>query len=320
MSTPCFVGTRDRRRPHLVCVRYIAGHGHPNLILPALRRIWSHTAGRNTTVMLDLLLHNDWNHLEPAPAPDPADVEVTGVGVPCDPPATPATTRTCPGPEPVTRFPLHQAGALDIGWIYLIDPATATIAVHDDTGELVHVHPLRPPSPPTPRHAPPAGRRRRIVRGSRPVRRAGPVILKAAGWISAAILGMVVLCAGVLTAPFLGDTADTSRGACPPRCPTRPARRHPPTGPTAGHRQRRPTGGCVGHRVRGGLDPTRPRHDRLRIPHPGPARPQRRRPHRRQRQHPSTPPTTVSSPPCAATPSTPAPATTGAATATATRT
>ena len=168
MSTPCFVGTRDRRRPHLVCVRYIAGHGHPNLILPALRRIWSHTAGRNTAVMLDLLLRNDWTHLEPTRYPCPAGIRIPGVGVLL---GSRGHSRrdggNVPGPEPLTRFPLHQAAALDIGWIYLIDPATGTFAVHDGAGELVHVSPLRPPSPPTPltTHRQPGVRRRIVRRG-----------------------------------------------------------------------------------------------------------------------------------------------------------
>ena len=70
------------------------------------------------------------------------------------------------------------------------------------------------------------------------------MILKAAGWISAAILGVVVLCAGVLAAPFLGNPGDDTRAACQLVNPTgTPAPTDRPTPPATDSGD--PTGGCA---------------------------------------------------------------------------
>ncbi|MGW3607939.1 hypothetical protein [Micromonospora sp. NPDC005161] len=135
MSTRCYVGTTDPANPHLVHARFVLCDGHPAAVVPTLARIWAGHAHHDTRALAAAVLGHDWEYLDDtitATAPAFAGQRpVPGVGM------TLATTTAdvVDPPEPVSVFPLCQAGHLDAMRIYLIDPAAATVTVHTDDGD-----------------------------------------------------------------------------------------------------------------------------------------------------------------------------------------
>ncbi|WP_196255725.1 hypothetical protein [Micromonospora sp. WMMC415] len=132
MDTHCLVGITDPENPHLVRARFVVVDGHPSLVVPALAGIWARHAGCDTRALAAAILACDWEYLDPTITTTASDLDqqhpVPGVGMPL-PGSGPA--------EPVTVFPLCQAGHLDVQWIYLIGPAAGTVAVHSDDGQPV---------------------------------------------------------------------------------------------------------------------------------------------------------------------------------------
>jgi hypothetical protein len=138
MSTHCLVGVIDTT-DGMVHARYVHSDGHPSVIVPTLGQIWSHHAGNDTTVLVTAILAFDWDWLgadvtaDTIPTFDRA-AAVAGVGMTLavsNPDGTPAD------PRPIRVFPLSQPGRLGVSWIYLIDVAAATVAVHTATGDYV---------------------------------------------------------------------------------------------------------------------------------------------------------------------------------------
>ncbi|MFG1888093.1 hypothetical protein ACGFIR_09515 [Micromonospora sp. NPDC049051] len=149
MSIHCYVGATNPRQPHLVNARFVLFDGHPNAALPTLAVIWAGHAHYDTQTLVTTILADDWAYLDP-------DITATTPGFAGQPPVPgvgmtlAATTDGTAGPEPITVFPLRQAQHLDVDWIYLIDSATATIAVHTDDGSRTARYPptafLPPPA------------------------------------------------------------------------------------------------------------------------------------------------------------------------------
>ncbi|MEU5726850.1 hypothetical protein ABZ783_34240 [Micromonospora sp. NPDC047738] len=136
MSTHCFIGTTDSAKPHLVHARFVLFDGHPGVVVPTLAAIWVGHARRDAEALNTAILASDWEYL------DPATTAATGSGFGGQRPVpgvgmtlASTTDGAIEAPEPVTVFPLSQARHLDAEWIYLIDPLTATVAVHTDDGQ-----------------------------------------------------------------------------------------------------------------------------------------------------------------------------------------
>ncbi|MGN9807123.1 hypothetical protein [Micromonospora sp. L32] len=140
MNTPCFVGTTDPAKPHLVHARFVLLDGHPGVVVPALAAIWAAHAHCDTRALIGAVLARDWEYLDPATTATTVcglgQQSVPGVGIPL-------TGCVVDAPEPVTVFPLCRAGHLDAQWIYLVDPATDTVAVHTDDGHHLARYRLR---------------------------------------------------------------------------------------------------------------------------------------------------------------------------------
>ncbi|MFC0027983.1 hypothetical protein ACFFMM_00395 [Micromonospora chaiyaphumensis] len=165
MSTHCFVGTTDPANPRLVYARFVLLDGYPGVVVPALAAIWVGHARRDAHALSTAILASDWEYLDPAIT---ATTEsglagqrpVPGVGMTL----ASTTDGAIDAAEPVTVFPLSHARHLDVEWIYLIDPLTATVAVHTDDGQHLARYRLAgclPPSPDatcTPASRPPAAR------------------------------------------------------------------------------------------------------------------------------------------------------------------
>lgn len=147
MSTHCYVGATNPHQPHLVHARFVLSDGHPNTALPTLAAIWAGHAHYDTQTLVTTLLANDWEYLNPNITATTSGFAghhlMPGVGM-----TLTATTDGTAGPEPVTMFPLCQARHLDVDWIYLIDSATATIAVYTDDGSRAARYPLTAFLPP----------------------------------------------------------------------------------------------------------------------------------------------------------------------------
>jgi hypothetical protein len=141
MSTSCYVGTADTSHPHLVRARFVLLDGYPHVIVPTLSQIWARHAGGDSTALIEAILAHDWEYLD---ADIDADITAhatsgfaghhpaTGIGMTL---AATSPEGSLGEPDPVCVFPLSQAGELDVGWIYLIEPATATVTVHTADGE-----------------------------------------------------------------------------------------------------------------------------------------------------------------------------------------
>ncbi|MDZ5446767.1 hypothetical protein U2F26_29265 [Micromonospora sp. 4G57] len=152
MSTRCYVGTSNPANAHLVHARFVLFDGHPAAVVPTLARIWAGHAHHDTRALATAVLAHDWEYLDDAITADTSPAfawqrPVPGVGM------TLATTTAgvIDPPEPVSVFPLCQAAHLDAEWIYLIDPATATVTVHTDGGEPVSAYRLETCATPHPR-------------------------------------------------------------------------------------------------------------------------------------------------------------------------
>ncbi|RQW94178.1 hypothetical protein [Micromonospora globispora] len=137
MSAHCYVGTTDPTNPHVVHARFVLFDGHPAAVVPTLARIWAHHGRRDAVALAAAVLAHDWEYLDPGitaatTCAFAGQQPVPGVGM------TLATNRGVVEPaEPVSVFPLCQATHLDAEWIYLIDPATATVTVHTDDGDPI---------------------------------------------------------------------------------------------------------------------------------------------------------------------------------------
>jgi hypothetical protein len=138
VSTRCLVGTIDPADPATARVRYIHSDGNPTYILPALEQIWSATCGHDTTALIEAVLAHQWSYLgaditSGTPISFTGEQPVPGVGM-----ASEFDTGT-----QVELLPLD--GRFDhISWVYLIDPAQATITAYDpdDLATPVTVHHL----------------------------------------------------------------------------------------------------------------------------------------------------------------------------------
>ncbi|PSK61271.1 hypothetical protein B0E53_06832 [Micromonospora sp. MH33] len=151
MSTHCFVGTTDPGNPHLVFARFVLLDGHPGVVVPTLAAIWVGHARRDAHALNTALLASDWEYLDPAitaatESGFAGQRPVPGVGMTL----ASTTDDAIDAPEPVTVFPLSHARHLDAEWIYLIDPLTATVAVHTDDGQHLARYRLADCLPPSP--------------------------------------------------------------------------------------------------------------------------------------------------------------------------
>lgn len=159
MNTPCYVGATDPHRPYLVHARSVLVDGHPSAVLPALAAIWAGHAHHDTRALITAVLACDWEYLDP-------DITIAIAGRRLVPGVGMTLASTNDGvvgaPEPVTVFPLCHAAYLDVDWIYLIEAATAAVAVHADDGSRVGRYPLSGCLPP------PAAAYRRLPQPHRP--------------------------------------------------------------------------------------------------------------------------------------------------------
>ncbi|MET7970889.1 hypothetical protein [Micromonospora sp. NPDC005305] len=144
MSSHCYVGVTEPDRPHLARARFVLCDGHPSVILPSLAAIWAGPAHYDTRALVTAILACDWEYLDPditaaTRSPFAGQHPVPGVGMILASTCADATVDVL---EPLTVFPLSHAGHLDVEWIYLLDPDTATVAVYTDDGSRVARYPL----------------------------------------------------------------------------------------------------------------------------------------------------------------------------------
>lgn len=162
VDSDCLIGVRDPHRPGLLQARSVDAGGHPQIMLPVLRRLWT-AAGCDSIRLAALLLACDWRYLDPAiptdmsTLPTVADTApsarsdhgngrrlpgitgrrvIAGIGI----------THTATGPDPATDsepamvVPLAHLDLLDAAWLYLLDPADDSVTVHTGDGALVSHH------------------------------------------------------------------------------------------------------------------------------------------------------------------------------------
>jgi hypothetical protein len=144
VSTHCLVGTIDPADPATARVRHVHSDGQPAYILPALDQIWSATCGHDTTALIEALLAHHWSSLG---ADVTADTAVTFTG-----------EQPVPGVGMASEFDtgsqvelLPVTGRFDhVQWVFLIDPAQATITAYDpdDLTTPITVHHLTSPAEP----------------------------------------------------------------------------------------------------------------------------------------------------------------------------
>ncbi|MET8837554.1 hypothetical protein ABZV78_27075 [Micromonospora sp. NPDC004540] len=144
MSSHCYVGITEPDHPRLAQARFVLCDGHPSAMLPSLAAIWARHAHYDTRALVTAILACDWQYLDPditaaTHSPFAGQHPMPGVGMTL---ASTCTDETVDAPEPVTVFPLSHARHLDVEWLYLLDPDTATVAVHTDDGSLVARYPL----------------------------------------------------------------------------------------------------------------------------------------------------------------------------------
>ncbi|GAA3302449.1 hypothetical protein Dvina_51585 [Dactylosporangium vinaceum] len=168
VDSDCLIGVRDLDRPGLLQARSVDAGGHPRVMLPVLRRLWT-AAGRDTVRLAARLLAHDWHYLDPgipaisaaaSASPTAARVAaggdqpvvhgrrvIAGVGITHTPFGldTTDTTDTSAGGDPVGSdpvmvVPLAHLDLLDAAWLYLLDPAGDSVAVHSGDGGLVSHH------------------------------------------------------------------------------------------------------------------------------------------------------------------------------------
>ncbi|WP_430788152.1 hypothetical protein [Actinoplanes sp. G11-F43] len=119
MSDRVYIGMASRGG---VTARYLHNGDAPESLIPTLRAIWAGFGG-DSRRMTDALLAEDWSYLTADRQHTSPYQIVTGVGVP-----SPGGTR----PRPALLRLTGCIGA-DIGWLYVIDPATAVVAVYEAT-------------------------------------------------------------------------------------------------------------------------------------------------------------------------------------------
>lgn len=165
VDSDCLIGVRHPHRPGLLQARSVDAGGHPRVMLPVLRRFWS-AAGSDSTRLAAQLLAHDWRCLDPAiatTAPTSQTAADAGAGITASTPGdhhgsrgrpgltdrrviagVGITTSTGPGAaidgEPALVVPLAHLGLLDAAWLYLLDPAGDSVAVHTGDGGLVSRH------------------------------------------------------------------------------------------------------------------------------------------------------------------------------------
>ncbi|MFI2651806.1 hypothetical protein [Micromonospora fulviviridis] len=144
MSSHCYVGVTEPDRPRLAHARFVLVGGHPSVILPSLAVIWARHAHYDTRALVTAILACDWAYLDPditaaTRSAFAGQHPVPGVGMAL---FSTRTDGTVDAPEPVTVFPLSHARHLDVEWIYLLEPDTATVVVHTDDGSRVARYPL----------------------------------------------------------------------------------------------------------------------------------------------------------------------------------
>ncbi|MFC0030153.1 hypothetical protein ACFFMM_11545 [Micromonospora chaiyaphumensis] len=144
MSSHCYVGVTEPHRPRLAHARFVLCGGHPSAVLPTLAAIWARHAHYNTRALVTAILASDWEYLDQditaaAHSAFTGKHPVPGVGMAL---ASICAGGTVDAPESVTVFPLSHARHLDVEWIYLLDPDSATVAMHADDGSLVARYPL----------------------------------------------------------------------------------------------------------------------------------------------------------------------------------
>jgi len=123
MGTRCFVGVHQPGAD-TATVRYVHSDGTPNYIVPTLRSIWRHTVGGDTTALVTGLVAHTWSYLGADVTAGTATWDderpVPGFGM---------AMGTIPDAEAAT-IALDELTALDVAWVYLIDPDADVVAVH----------------------------------------------------------------------------------------------------------------------------------------------------------------------------------------------
>jgi hypothetical protein len=137
MGTRCFVGVHQPAAD-TVTIRYVHSDGTPDYIVATLRAIWRHTVGGDTTALATGLVAHTWSYLGADVTADTNALDdeqpVPGFGM---------AMHTTPDDE-TTNVAVDDLTALDVAWVYLIDPDAAVIAVHhaDSGAEPVARHRL----------------------------------------------------------------------------------------------------------------------------------------------------------------------------------
>jgi hypothetical protein len=117
MSTRSYVGVHHADTA-TVSVRYVHSDGTPGYMVPALRGIWRDTFAGDTAAMAAALLANSWDYLgvdvtAATTSPFGDERPVAGVGM----------TMGVDLHDQTLTIAMSGIGSLDVGWVYLIDPA-----------------------------------------------------------------------------------------------------------------------------------------------------------------------------------------------------
>lgn len=121
MSTPTLIGVPAFRGAYTA--RFLQDGGHPEVLMPLLRCVWTHTFNTDTRAMLHSLLAEDWVRLALHRPPLPAGGRwAPGVGQPM-----------------LTSDPAARTGSLNedldglLGWMYLVHVEHRTVTVYEAT-------------------------------------------------------------------------------------------------------------------------------------------------------------------------------------------
>jgi hypothetical protein len=121
----------------VVLARHIELGATPQQIVAGLRHMWCTTFAGNTSAMLTALITTDWRHLH-AEITSGHRRSASGEHAVADV----DMTRAVPAGQQPVSFCLTDAADLAVDWIYLIDPVTATVAVHTGDGQPAATHTL----------------------------------------------------------------------------------------------------------------------------------------------------------------------------------
>lgn len=138
MGTRCHIAVTGAEAG-IVRARYVHSDGNPGYILATLRAIWADTFARDTAAFAEAVLATDWSWLgADATAATEAgfagEHPVPGVGL----------AMTFDGDTGPAVLDLASIGRLGTDWVYIVDPATNTVAVHTGAGDHVTDHHLDP--------------------------------------------------------------------------------------------------------------------------------------------------------------------------------